>query len=290
MFRNINSFLLKGNYIVPFLRFLRFFLIVGVVGFSYFLYQQQSNLEITQYKFLEEERTAFLKSNIEDVSDKVIGDLLILTNHHEFSKYIESLAEGDNATAEENLQNITDEIEVLASLRKAYDQVRFIDATGQEVLRVNYRAGLTYVTPPEELQNKSDRYYFKEAITLPPGEIYVSPLDLNVENGQIEEPIKPMIRVATPVYYDGEVQGIFIVNYLAQEIFDILENKYGLLGERVYLINEDGYWLKGPSAEDEWGFMYGDTSRTVFSWDIRIDKSVFNNDRYQGLSESVWFL
>ncbi len=43
-------------------------------------------------------------------------------------------------------------------------------------------------------------YYFKDSIGLEKDQIFVSALDLNVENGKVEIPHKPMIRFATPVF------------------------------------------------------------------------------------------
>jgi hypothetical protein len=71
--------------------------------------------------------------------------------------------------------------------RPNYDQLRFIDKTGQEVIRVNANAE---IVPPERLQNKSDRPYFQKTMALTPGQIYISAFDLNEENGHVEEPLK----------------------------------------------------------------------------------------------------
>ena len=49
------------------------------------------------------------------------------------------------------------------------------------------------------LQNKKDRYYFQDTMTLEKGQIFISKLDLNMENGVLEQPIKPMLRLGTPV-------------------------------------------------------------------------------------------
>lgn len=51
-----------------------------------------------------------------------------------------------------------------------------------------------------DLQYKGNRYYFKDSIGLEKDQIFVSALDLNVENGKVEIPHKPMIRFATPVF------------------------------------------------------------------------------------------
>jgi diguanylate cyclase (GGDEF)-like protein len=95
---------------------------------------------------------------------------------------------------------------------------------------------------------------------LAPGEIFVSPLDLNVEQDRVETPIKPTIRIAIPARDGaGQPRGIIIANYVASHLLD----KFAEVTEaretsaRINLLNSDGYWLKAPEAVDDWGFMYG---------------------------------
>ena len=47
-----------------------------------------------------------------------------------------------------------------------------------------------------ELQDKGNRDYFLDAVGLAPGALYVSALDPNIENGEVEIPIRPMLRAA----------------------------------------------------------------------------------------------
>ena len=72
-----------------------------------------------------------------------------------------------------------------------YDQVRFLDKNGQELIRVNFNDGKPALVSEEQLQNKAKRYYFADTFALEPGRIFVSPFDLNVEQGQVELPLKP---------------------------------------------------------------------------------------------------
>lgn len=101
-----------------------------------------------------------------------------------------------------------------ASLRATAEtgnQARIINATGFEVARVEIRnASLAALTASSslsqsaaclvrtlpELQDKGNRDYFLDAVGLAPGALYVSALDPNVENGEVEIPIRPMLRAA----------------------------------------------------------------------------------------------
>ena len=126
-----------------------------------------------------------------------------------------------------------------------------------EIVRVNYNNGQPTIISSEELQNKAHRYYFTETFSLELGEVYVSPLDLNIEHNQIESPHKPMIRFCTPVFdQTNRKRGIIVLNYLAEHLLNKLRPPPTTPYGTITLLNSDGYWLLGIHPEDEWGFMY----------------------------------
>jgi len=54
-----------------------------------------------------------------------------------------------------------------------YDQIRFLSADGMEIIRINYNEGQPHIVGQDQLQNKSDRYYFKEAMAQDIGGVYI---------------------------------------------------------------------------------------------------------------------
>jgi PAS domain S-box-containing protein len=133
-------------------------------------------------------------------------------------------------------------------------KIRLFDMTGQELIRINRLSTGMEVVPPEQLQNKSTRYFFKELKTLSAGEVYVSPLDLNVEDEKIEVPWVPVIRVGTPLVGAGlRSKTLLLINYDTQAF---LERMSGL---GLMLCNSDGYYMAGVPKERLWGFMFGRT-------------------------------
>lgn len=140
-----------------------------------------------------------------------------------------------------------------------YSQVRWIGDDGMERVRVHRIQGNNIHTVSlNELQDKHDRDYVIKTLTLKPGQIFVSALDLNIEHGQIEKPLNPMIRFAMrTVRRGGTSNGMIVLNISAQPMLDSL-TRYDADGEMV-LLNSEGYWLHSPKAEDEWGFMFHKT-------------------------------
>jgi PAS domain S-box-containing protein len=84
----------------------------------------------------------------------------------------------------------------------------------------------------------------------------VSPIDLNRELGDIEEPQVPVMRVATPIYAaDGKPFGALIVNIDMRTVFARVRAANGT-GGHIYVVNERGDYLLNPDRAKEFGFEY----------------------------------
>ena len=87
----------------------------------------------------------------------------------------------------------------------------------------------------------------------------MSRFDLNVENKEIERPYKPMLRITYPVDTEkGKRIGLMVMNLLGAKIMEQLAQIGVNSSGDIYLVNDQGHWLKGPSPEDEWRFMFED--------------------------------
>ncbi len=182
-------------------------------------------------------------------------DVIFLSQSQTLAQYLNAINESDDPQAvAQKREAVLKEFLAFSQARKVYDQVRFLDAKGNEVVRVNTDSeGKSYVVPHKNLQNKAGRYYFTDSMAVAPGSIFVSPLDLNVEQGQVEilpdGSNKPVIRYGTPVILDGEVVGVIVTNVLAKNFLSLLQNSDSV----VFLVDEDGYYLYHPDEEKRWG-------------------------------------
>ncbi|TFF18040.1 PAS domain S-box protein [Jiella endophytica] len=145
------------------------------------------------------------------------------------------------------------------SAEPRYLQFRLIgnDDGGREIVRVERKAGKLQMTPRDELQQKGDRDYFRQAITLQDGAISVSPIELNVERGEIEDPPQPVIRVSTPMLAeDGEPFGILIINVDLAAIFTDMEAEMEP-DRSLYVVNAQGDYLLSPDRTHDFAFQRG---------------------------------
>lgn len=180
----------------------------------------------------------------------VAADVRILSASSSLKSFLEEPSPAARHLLEQELQRLILE-------KPAYDQVRYLDESGRERIRVHRVKDHVVIVPDEHLQSKVDRYYFTGTMQLRAEEIFLSFFDLNVEEGVVEEPRKPTIRFSTPVFDSRQTKrGIVIVNYLGQTLIDkLLLANVGSVGQ-IYLANSRGYWLMGPTPKDEFTFMY----------------------------------
>lgn len=186
------------------------------------------------------------KTIVANKVNRLTTDLLYLTD---------ILAMGDSGRGD--YSDVEDHWLAFANRKMIYDQIRFINADGDEVIRVNYSDTGATLSDSDDLQNKADRYYFTEAIGLDDDQIYISKLDLNMENNQIEQPIKPTIRLATTYYgARGQLQGIVVLNYSADDMLREVEKIASTSQGEIFMLNSDGDWLyNSQDTSKAWSFM-----------------------------------
>jgi len=158
-------------------------------------------------------------------------------------------------------QRLTTRLVADLGAKPAYSQFRLIgiEDGGREIIRVDRMGpgGTIRVVPDAELQRKGDRDYFKDTIRLAADQIYVSPVDLNQENGTIEAPHVPTLRVAAPILAaGGEPFGIVIINVDMGPAFDRVRSSMRQGGE-IYVVNAQGDYLVHPDPGREFGEQLG---------------------------------
>ena len=146
-----------------------------------------------------------------------------------------------------DLRSLESSFLTLVRRNSQYQQVRWIDESGIERSRVMHDQGEPYASAAKDLQDKSDRYFFKEANALLPGELYISRVDLNEERGQNEKPIEPVLRVATPVADSAKKhRGIIVINIEMKHLFNLVRvSGETQLEADFLLVNQQGVVLNG---------------------------------------------
>lgn len=231
-----------------------------VISVLYISITMSTSASIAEDTIIEKNIHDVILSDLTNFQTGITSDVQVLKSNH-FSN-IKS-----NILSPSEKEHIEDLLLQFLLYKPYYTQVRFINTEGMEVIRVNHDADGIYLVEESKLQNKKDRYYFSDIMALELDGIYISELDLNIENGVIQMPKQAVLRVGTQIIVNGEVIGIVILNYEA----DLLVNSFMSIHQREnnnythYIINQEGHYLFHDNTELTWG-QYNES-------DITIDKA-----------------
>jgi PAS domain S-box-containing protein len=213
------------------------------------LYRAERSESVTRLASENGDSLEFADELVHTYLTVVVEDLLVLSHSKSLRDYIADPVDFNRARFLQDLRNVS-------LHKKEYAQLRYLDADGHEQVRVD-SGGQTVIA--SDLQDKSSRYYFIEGMRADAGTVYISPVDLNVENGEVQSPQAPMIRFVLPI--DDPTRGrlgVVVLNFHARQLLERLRLMGKETESTVELINEEGYWMLHPERSMEWGFMFPD--------------------------------
>ncbi len=166
-------------------------------------------------------------------------------------------------------------------------QVRWLDAEGVEVVRLDFVDGVPVVADSETLQDKSDRYYVKQGMSAQDGQIFLSDIDLNVENGKIEVPYRPTIRATIRTGpLSGLHSGLLILNYDVGQLLKIIEG-FDSDVVQLLMLDKHGYWIKHSDPNLEWGRDLNQKSNNASIQNLKLWGHMAKSDSQRFYSSSL---
>ena len=212
--------------------------------------------------------------NVNSIFEDIKSDGNIILNSSEIKAYV------GNSAAALNRDELKRIFSNMMTNKKIYDSIRFIGVDGYEKVRVNNAANGTTLVTDSVLEFKGDQTYFEEGMKLNFGEIFISPMDLSMNGGEVETPVKPVMRLVLPVFNDqNERQGILVLNYLAKNMLDQIENdSKSNMDMKILLLNDEGYYLLSENSNKDFSFVYADQQGGSFSQENpEIWQAILNN-------------
>ena len=199
------------------------------------------------------DKVSLISFEIEDFLKNVSDDLFYLRDSVPLQTMISDMATMDAEQFDRARKNLEKDFLAFSRHKKIYYQVRFLNADGMEVVRIDRNHGESKIIPESRLQNKKSRYYFADTAKLANGKLMISPLDLNREHGKVEKPLRPVIRYGTPVYAaNGRLRGIVLFNVTADKFLDLVHKK-NTGHEKVFFVDRKGFYYSHPDPAKEWG-------------------------------------
>ncbi|TYL49245.1 HAMP domain-containing histidine kinase [Marinomonas sp. IMCC 4694] len=147
-------------------------------------------------------------------------------------------------------ERVVAEFSRFAQTSDLISQVRWITLEGQELIRINAQAGVITRVSEDQLQDKSDRHYVKNVPDGSGHQVYVSSMDVNVENKVVVRPLQPTVRGVVRI--EGVIPGLLVVNYDLTKLFDTIRS---IRSDSAYLeiLDADGHWVMAADRQLEWG-------------------------------------
>lgn len=162
--------------------------------------------------------------------------------------------------------NLAESFRAMLLAHPDYMQIRLISATdyGLELVREDRDGPNIVRVEGADLQEKAHYAYVFETLRLKPGEVRISPIVINHEQGAHSGLGKPTLHVSTPVADpSGNVFALLVINVDLDQLFSQLQGD--LPKEyQVYLSNRWGDLLVHPDHRRTFGF---DQGRRLFLQD-----------------------
>jgi len=187
--------------------FLTFTLIVSYYIQKVYFFNTTQDIALKNAVVKLKEREYVFKTFLKDATN----DLVSIKNSTFFKNYLKNNS---------NIKLIEDIFLTYAQANSNFMQLRYIDQNGHEKIRIDRSKEELepFIVPEEQLQDKSNRYYFIDSKIKEPNRVWFSALDLNVEKGKVEFPYKPTIRAVLPITNsNGKFGGILIINYFMKD-------------------------------------------------------------------------
>ncbi|MCC9662138.1 response regulator [Pseudoalteromonas sp. MB41] len=159
----------------------------------------------------------------------------------------------------------------------AVEQLRVIAVTaeGRELIRVQRVGASVEAVPDYSLQAKSGEPYFLPSSQLETNQIYMSPLTLNKEFGEVVFPYQPMLRFSIPIFSDkGKRYAFLIMNVNANALIDNLKRTVFNYSDLI-ISSSEGDFVYHPIEE----YQFSRDLNPEITWDKVYSQKV----QYQGL-------
>ena len=192
-----------------------------------------------------------LSIEIQEFLENAADDAILLARSVSLRELLAAIDAGDPAAIAAQRRRLADEFIAFARTRDIYFKIRYIDATGQEVVEIEADDGTFRISEGEKLQNESSDDYFINGMRLDEGEVYATRLRLETQGGVIIAPYIPGIRYSAPVFYGGKRRGVLVTNVDARSFLGTLQHGGEKSGE-MFLTDMDGFYLWHTNEAKRW--------------------------------------
>lgn len=234
---------------------------IGLAGYYIYSSSREMLLQAAERDLLTSVQV--LGRNLHSSLRNISLDAAVLTN----GAQVRELGTLDDQAQRNRIQdNLAQSFRAMLLAHSDYMQIRLISASehGLELVRQDRDGRRIVRVEGADLQEKAHYAYVFETLGLAPGEVRISPIVINHEQGAHSGLGKPTLHVSTPVAdTSGKVFAMLVINVDLDQLFSQLQSD--LPKEyQVYLSNQWGDLLVHPDPRRTFGF---DQGRRLFLQD-----------------------
>lgn len=225
----------QKNFRRTFLKYTLILVVVFIVVITIVYYTQLSTYKSNLRKdlnnqaiLLKREIAEHIETKKEDI--KVISDL----------KTIKKSLIDENFKDKKLFSLVAD----LMDEKKDYSRFKVLNIDGEEVFKADNINGETEFISKNNLQDESNKEYYKKAKKLSKNEVYISEVYYRVDqDGKIKKSIEPTLRLISPIFIKKNIKGFLVINFLPQPLYSEF-NIYSKKNDyNIYLLNNRKHFL-----------------------------------------------
>ena len=236
-------------------------LVTGLTGYYSYASSRDMLLKAAERDLLT--ATQVLGRNLRTSVNAIAVDTRLLADVADARTLPQAADQGAREQTEDHLAEL---FRALLAVHPEYMQIRLISAAGHglEQVRVDRDGERLLRISGNDLQEKAHYDYVFETLRMRPGEIRLSPIVINREQGAHSGLGQPTLHVSTPLANEkGEVFALIVINIDLDQLFDTLKSDLPS-HYQVYLSNSWGDLLIHPDHRRTFGF---DQGRRLFIQD-----------------------
>jgi serine phosphatase RsbU (regulator of sigma subunit) len=225
-------------------RFLLLFIpVAAILIITVWAFYQQEISNEKRMLTSEQQHTVHLeRTSMAALLDEVVADVLIQSQHYE-------LASWPSAPGEEVKLRLAGEFGDMLRNTRLYNQIRFWDTQGREVVRVEYQAEVLKVIPSAGLGRQVQPALLKNTLALGSGQVYISPFHYLEQPGRSKGQSNLVMLAAAPVIdHRGAKRGMVVLDYRAEQLLADLQSLADGRGAPILLSQDGGMLLKDKPA------------------------------------------
>ncbi|MBW8191734.1 diguanylate cyclase [Neiella marina] len=211
------------------------------------------------------QRTQIIEQHRLDTSQSAIVAQQLLSrilqdkiNHIEQTTRLLATNQSLTAYASDGTQEARKDVEAKwkkqAELWQTFVQIRYIDVSGQEQIRVNFSPSTEQASATDQLQFKGHRPYIRHAATLTNNEVGLTLFDLEREHNEFVKPYLIAARMVTPVLNEqGNRTGYLVVNLNIADFLSNFRLHQSITKLNLDILSTQGHYIYEESPDISYG-------------------------------------